>query len=48
MEQPCSRANARIKGRTIYPNDYAVWVQTVEQKADQPMNSVPADKKQED
>lgn len=38
-----TRANARIKGRTIYPNDYAVWIQTVEQKADQPLNSGTAD-----
>lgn len=38
-----TRANARIKGRSIYPNDYAVWIQTVEQKADQPMNSGSAD-----
>ena len=34
-----TRANARLKGRTIYPNDYAVWIQTVEQKADQPLIS---------
>lgn len=38
-----TRANARIKGRSIYPNEYAVWIQTVEQKPDQPMNAGKAD-----
>ncbi|SEA48405.1 membrane protein [Arachidicoccus rhizosphaerae] len=42
-----TRANARIKGRMIYPNDYAVWIQTVEQKADQPLNVAPTDIKPE-
>ena len=43
-----TRANARIKGRRIYPNEYAVWIQTVEQKADQPLTVAPTDTKEQD
>lgn len=40
-----TRANARLKGRMIYPNEYAVWIQTVEQKADRPLNVAPTETK---
>lgn len=32
-----TRANAQIKGRQIYPNEYAVWIETIEKKADKPL-----------
>ncbi|ANI88386.1 ribonuclease BN [Arachidicoccus ginsenosidimutans] len=34
-----TRANAQLKGREIEPNDYAVWIETVERKSKSVVNS---------